>query len=104
MDSKEPAYRARTEAGQALDDPTEDGIYELLTELSEPDNTYPVIEQHDASASWRAVVSLLPGGGFEVEYEDTVRPEHRVVTETSRDRIALDLIVWVSSLVRGARR
>jgi hypothetical protein len=103
VDSDEPAYQARAAGGQVLDEPSEDTIFELLTDLSEPDNTRLTIAPPGAGAPWRAVVSLLPGGGFEVEYHDTTGGEHRVVTETNPDRIALDLIVWVSSMVRDGR-
>ena len=101
MDSDEPVYQARTEGGQAIDDPSEDDIFELITELADPDNTFVAIQQLVDDPPWRAVVTLLPGGGFEVEYRDRAGPEHRVITETSPDRIALDLIVWVSSVVRN---
>jgi hypothetical protein len=103
VDSDGPAYRVRSENGQAQDDASEDIIYEMLTELSEPDNTYLIVERPSAESPWRAVASLLPGGGFEVEYRDSLRGEHRVVTETNPDRVALDLIVWVSAVVRGGR-
>jgi hypothetical protein len=103
VDSDGSAYRVRSENGQAQDDASEDIIYELLTELSEPDNTYLTVERPNGESPWRAVASLLPGGGFEVEYHDSLRGEHRVVTETNPDRVALDLIVWVSAIVRGGR-
>ena len=101
MDSDGSAYRVRTENGQTADDALEDTIYELLIDLSEPDNTFLVIERPSGESPWHAVASLLPGGGFEVEYSDSFRSEHRVVSETSPDRVALDLIVWVSSMIQG---
>lgn len=74
-------YRAESESGDHIHDPSEDALFK-------PDEDDP---------AWFTSVAVLDEGGYEVVRRDTTRREHDVVSETSIDRIARDLTVWMAA-------
>lgn len=88
-------YCAESESGEMVEDPSEDALYELISELAEPDNTFIVIERPENDA-WHCVVTLLEGGGFEIEYRDQSSGEHRVESSRSISGIALSVTHWLA--------
>ncbi|GAA1542489.1 hypothetical protein GCM10009730_59400 [Streptomyces albidochromogenes] len=85
-------YRAESESGDHVDDPSEDALFVLIDELNDSDNTFVVIQPDEDDPAWFTSVAVLNEGGYEV-----VRREHDVVTETSIDRIARDLTIWMAA-------
>ncbi|MFB9832620.1 hypothetical protein [Actinoallomurus acaciae] len=79
-------YIADTENGDHVDDPSEDSLFMLFTEL----NTV------DQEATWYASVSLLDDGTYEVEYRDARRREHELSVQTDRGQIARHLTIWLA--------
>lgn len=90
-------YRADSENGDRMDDPSEDGLYMLLEDLNGSDNTFVVIKPDEADPAWRASVTTLREGGYEVVCRDATRREHEVATETCVGQIAYDLTIWMAA-------
>ncbi|RKS09651.1 hypothetical protein DFP74_5393 [Nocardiopsis sp. Huas11] len=90
-------YRADSEDGDRIDDPSEDALYILISDLNDSDNTFLVVQPDEDDPVWSATVAVLDEGGYEVARRDTTRHEHTVATETSIGRIALDLTIWMAA-------
>ncbi|MCX4970142.1 hypothetical protein OHA98_36390 [Streptomyces sp. NBC_00654] len=89
-------YRAVSEDGDIIDDPSEDALYMLFSDLNDADNTFVVIEPYEDEPRWHASVTVRGEGGYEVVRRDTARREHEVVTEDSIHRIANSLTIWMA--------
>lgn len=89
-------YIADTENGDHIDDPSEDSLFMLLTDLNTADNTFVTINPADQKAIWYASVSLLDDGAYEVECRDALRREHELSVQTDRSQIAHDLTIWLA--------
>ncbi|MFF4234223.1 hypothetical protein [Streptomyces sp. NPDC001820] len=90
-------YCADSENGDHIDDPSEDALFMLIDDLNDADNTFAVIQPDEDDPAWFASVAVLDEGGYEVVRRDTTRREHEVTTETSIDRIANDLTIWMAA-------
>lgn len=90
-------YCADSENGDHIDDPSEDALFELISELNDADNTFVVVQPDQDDPAWFVSVAVLDEGGYEVVRRDTTRREHKVNIDTSIDRIAGDLIVWLAA-------
>jgi hypothetical protein len=80
-----------------MDDPSEDGLFMLLEDLSQGGNTFITITPADDDPAWYASVTLLPAGTYEVERADPARGEHHRDTATSPDDIARELTIWLAA-------
>ncbi|MGW9136744.1 hypothetical protein [Streptomyces sp. NPDC055681] len=89
-------YRAESENGDHIDDPSEDALFMLIDDLNDSVNTFVVIQPDEDDPAWFTSVAVLDGG-YEVVRRDTTRREHDVITETSIDRIARDLTIWMTA-------
>ncbi|WP_393061794.1 hypothetical protein [Streptomyces sp. LN549] len=97
-------YRAESESGDHIEDPSEDALFMLLDDLNGSDNTFIVIQPDDEDDPvWFTSVAVLDEGGYEVVRHDTTRREHEVITETSIDRIARELTIWMTARSISAR-
>ncbi|MFF3663527.1 hypothetical protein [Streptomyces olivochromogenes] len=83
--------------GHHIDDPSEDALFDLISELNDADNTFIVVHPDEDDAAWFASVAVLDEGGYEIVRRDTTRREHEVDNDTSIGRIANDLIVWLAA-------
>ncbi|MBT2901010.1 hypothetical protein [Streptomyces sp. McG3] len=90
-------YRAESESGDHIDDPSEDALFMLIDDLNDSDNTFVVIQPDQDDPVWFTSVAVLEEGGYEVVRRDNTRREHHVVSETSIDRIARDLTIWMAA-------
>ncbi|MFG2432993.1 hypothetical protein [Streptomyces sp. NPDC048590] len=90
-------YRAESESGDHIEDPSEDALFMLIDDLNTSDNTFVVIQPDEDDPAWFTSVAVLDEGGYEVVRRDTTRREHDVITETSIDRIARDLTIWMAT-------
>ncbi|MFH9473861.1 hypothetical protein ACH4L7_08415 [Streptomyces anulatus] len=90
-------YRADSEDGDHIEDPSEDALFMLFDDLNGSDNTFVVIQPDQDDPAWSASVTFLGKGRYEVVRRDTTRNEHEAVTETSIGRIALDLTIWMAA-------
>ena len=90
------SYRAETENGDFVDEPSEDAIFMLIGDLNLADNTFITIEPVMDDPAWYASISLLTEGRYEVEYRDSRRSDHQLTTETSPSKIAKDTIIWLA--------
>ncbi|MFE9797211.1 hypothetical protein ACFYRL_36520 [Streptomyces goshikiensis] len=90
-------YRAESENGDHIEDPSEDALFMLIDDLNRSDNTFVVIQPDEDDPVWFASVAVLDEGGYEVVRRDTTRRDHDVTTETSISRIARDLTVWMAA-------
>lgn len=90
-------YCADSENGDHIDDPSEDALFDLISELNDADNTFIVIQPDQDDPAWFASVAVLDEGGYEIVRRDTTRREHQVDADTSIGRIAGDLIVWLAA-------
>ncbi|MER5348523.1 hypothetical protein ABT030_51665 [Streptomyces mirabilis] len=90
-------YCADSENGHHINDPSEDALFDLISELNDVDNTFIVIQPDEDDPAWFASVAVLDEGGYEIVRRDTTRREHEVNTETSTGQIANDLIVWLAA-------
>ncbi|MEV5646357.1 hypothetical protein AB0L67_40775, partial [Streptomyces flaveolus] len=83
--------------GVHVDDPSEDALFELVSDLNGTDNTFVVIQSDEDDPAWFASVTVLETGGYEIARRDTSRREHDVTVETSIDQIAGDLTKWLAT-------
>ncbi|MGC5345605.1 hypothetical protein [Streptomyces sp. DT171] len=90
-------YRADSENGDHIDDPSEDALFLLIDDLDVSDNTFVVIRPDGDDPAWSVSVAVLDRGGYEVVRRDTTHHEHDVVTGTCVDRIARDLTIWMAA-------
>jgi hypothetical protein len=90
-------YCADSENGDHIDDPSEDALFTLISELNDTDNTFVVIQPDEDDPAWFASVAVMDEGGYEIVRRDTIRREHNVAVETSIDRIAGHLIKWLAA-------
>lgn len=89
-------YCADSENGDHIDDPSEDALFMLISDLDDADNTFVVIQPDEDDPAWFASVAVLDEGGYEVVRRDTTRGEHEVTTGPSINQIAKDLTVWMA--------
>ncbi|GGZ30540.1 hypothetical protein [Streptomyces nitrosporeus] len=90
-------YRAESESGDHIEDPSEDALFMLIDDLNDSDNTFVVIQPDEDDPVWFISVAVLHEGGYEVVRRDTSRREHDVATATSIDQIARDLTIWMTA-------
>lgn len=94
-------YTVETESGESYDGISEDLLFDLIGELSYPDNSFLTVESQGSENQWYVVVTLGSDKRLEVEYRNPERREHRVVAGGTVSGIASDVTVWVSSVVRN---
>ncbi|MER6257949.1 hypothetical protein ABT224_42195 [Streptomyces sp. NPDC001584] len=97
-------YRAESESGDHIEDPSEDALFMLIGDLNDSDNTFVVIQPDEDDPVWFTSVAVLGEGGYEVVRRDTTRNEHEITTSTSINDIARDLTVWMATRNISARR
>jgi hypothetical protein len=90
-------YCADSENGDHIDDPSEDALFELISELDDADNTFLVIQPDEDDPVWFASVAVCDEGGYEIVLRDSTRREHKVTIETDIGAIANDLIIWLAA-------
>jgi hypothetical protein len=90
-------YSADTENGSHIDDPSEDGLFMLLSDFNQAENTFITITPADDDPAWYASVTLLPGGTYEVERADPARSAQHRDTATDPGHIARDLTIWLAA-------
>ncbi|MFB7715493.1 hypothetical protein [Streptomyces sp. NPDC056105] len=90
-------YRAESESGDHIEDPSEDALFMLIDDLNGSDNTFVVIQPDEDAPAWFTSVAVLDAGGYEVVRRDTVRGDLEVDTEAGIDRIARDLTIWMAA-------
>jgi len=90
-------YRADTETGDYWPDRSEDGLFELLSDLYCTGNSFVTITPADDAAAWSASVTLLADGTYEIDRSDPRHGEHRRESATSPDDIARDLTIWLAA-------
>ncbi|MER6915583.1 hypothetical protein ABT354_28255 [Streptomyces sp. NPDC000594] len=90
-------YGADSENGDRIDDPSEDALFMMISDLDDSDNTFVVVRPDGDDPVWSASVTFLDEGGYEIVRRDTTRDEHRVTTATGIDDIARDLTLWLAA-------
>ncbi|MFD6109879.1 hypothetical protein ACFWG0_07170 [Streptomyces yangpuensis] len=89
-------YGADSENGDRIDDPSEDALFMMISDLNDSDNTFVVV-QPDDDPVWFASVAVLDEGGYEIVRRDTTRNEHDVSAATSINDVARDLTIWMAA-------
>ncbi|MFC9177670.1 MULTISPECIES: hypothetical protein [Streptomyces] len=90
-------YGADSENGDRIDDPSEDALFMMISDLNDSDNTFVMVQPDEDDPAWFASVAVLDGGGYEIVRRDTTRNEHGIATAASADDIARDLTVWMAA-------
>ncbi|MFH8373618.1 hypothetical protein [Streptomyces cyaneofuscatus] len=90
-------YGADSENGDRIDDPSGDALFMMISDLSDLDNTFVVVQPDEDDPVWFASVAVLDEGGYETVRRDTTRNEHEVTTSTSINDIARDLTTWMAT-------
>ncbi|WP_328460948.1 hypothetical protein [Streptomyces sp. NBC_00448] len=90
-------YGADSENGDRIDDPSEDALFMMISDLNDSDNTFVVVQPDEEDPVWFASVAVLDEGGYEVVRRDTTHNEHEVTTSTSINDIARDLTIWMAA-------
>ncbi|WP_329392089.1 hypothetical protein [Streptomyces sp. NBC_01716] len=96
-------YGADSENGDRVDDPSEDALFMMVSDLNDSDNTFVVVQPDEDDPLWFVSVAVPDEGGYEIVRRDTARNEHQVITATSIDHIARDLTVWMAARDYPAR-
>jgi hypothetical protein len=89
-------YGADSENGDRIDDPSEDALFMMISDLNDADNTFVVVQPDADDPAWFASVAVLDEGGYEVVLRDASRREHEVTTSTSIGDIARELTFWLA--------
>ncbi|MFH8223720.1 hypothetical protein ACH4C2_30640 [Streptomyces sp. NPDC018057] len=90
-------YGADSENGDRIDDPSEDALFMMISDLNDSDNTFVVVQPDEDDPIWFASVTVLANGVYEIDRRDTARNEHEVTRATSIDNIARDLTIWLAA-------
>lgn len=90
-------YGADSENGDRIDDPSEDALFMMVSDLNDVDNTFVVVQPDEDDPVWFASVAVLDEGGYEIVRRDITRNEHEVTTATSINGIARDLTIWLAA-------
>ncbi|CAL9324661.1 hypothetical protein [Streptomyces sp. SudanB66_2053] len=90
-------YGADSENGDRIDDPSEDALFMMISDLNDSDNTFVVLQPDEDDPVWFASVAVLDEGGYEIVRRDASRNEHEVTTAMSINDIARDLTIWMAS-------
>ncbi|MFJ6835516.1 hypothetical protein [Streptomyces sp. NPDC091209] len=90
-------YGADSENGDRIDDPSEDALFMMISDLNDSDNTFVVVQPDEDEPVWFTSVAVLDNGGYEIVRRDTTRAEHEVTTSTSVNDIARDLTIWMAA-------
>lgn len=90
-------YRADSEDGDRIDDPSEDALFMMISDLNDSDNTFVVVQPDEDAPDWSASVAVLDEGGYTIVRRDTSRDEHEVATGTSINDIARELTIWIAA-------
>ncbi|MET8829060.1 hypothetical protein ABZX40_16310 [Streptomyces sp. NPDC004610] len=90
-------YGADSEDGDRIDDPSEDALFMMISDLNDSDNTFVTVQPDEDDPVWSASVTVLDEGGYEIVRRDTTRDEHEVTTATGIDDIARDLTIWMAA-------
>jgi hypothetical protein len=90
-------YGADSENGDRIDDPSEDALFMMISDLNDSDNTFVVVQPDEDDPAWFASVAVLDEDGYEIVRRDTTRNEHEVTTATSINDIARDLTTWMAA-------
>jgi hypothetical protein len=88
---------ADSENGDRIEDPSEDALFMMISDLNDSDNTFVVVQPDEDDPVWFVSVAVLDEGGYEVVRRDTTRNEHEVTTSTSINDIAHDLTIWMAA-------
>ncbi|GHH07050.1 hypothetical protein [Streptomyces lanatus] len=89
--------RVEAENGEGYEDPSEDCLFELISDLNDADNTFILVQPDEDDPPWFASVAVLEEGGFEIVRRDTTHREHTVHTTHDIGRIASDLTIWLAA-------
>ncbi|MFE1126676.1 hypothetical protein ACFW6R_08465 [Streptomyces albidoflavus] len=90
-------YGADSENGDRIDDPSEDALFMMISDLNDSDNTFVVVQPDEDDPVWFASVAVLDEGGYETVRRDTTRNEHEVTRAISVNDIARDLTIWMAA-------
>ncbi|MFD7649945.1 hypothetical protein ACFV5M_20175 [Streptomyces albidoflavus] len=90
-------YGADSENGDRIDDPSEDALFMMISDLNDSDNTFVVVQPDEDDPVWFASVAVQDEGGYETVRRDTTRNELEVTTATSVNDIARDLTIWMAA-------
>jgi hypothetical protein len=90
-------YGAGSENGDRIDDPSEDALFMMISDLNDSDNTFVVVQPDEDDPIWFASVAVVDEGGYEVVCRDAGRREHEVTTSASINDIARDLTIWLAA-------
>ncbi|MEW1549290.1 hypothetical protein [Streptomyces tsukubensis] len=98
-------YRADSEDGDRIDDPSEDGLFMMISDLDDSGNTFLTVRPDVPAPHWSATVTLVGtvgGNGYEVVRRDSARNEHEVTVSSDIDGIARELTIWMAARDRPA--
>ncbi|MET8957785.1 hypothetical protein ACWEQN_47845 [Streptomyces sp. NPDC004129] len=90
-------YGADSENGDRIDDPSEDALFMMISDLNDSDNTFVVIQPDEDDPVWFASVAVLDEGGYEIVRRDASRNEHEVTTAMCINDITRDLTIWMAA-------
>jgi hypothetical protein len=77
MATDSPTLRARTEAGQLWDDPSEDLLFELLADIEDGEGSFLIVERTaDPTSQTYAQALRRDDGSYIVEYRDGSADRH----------------------------
>jgi hypothetical protein len=64
-------------AGHHIEDPSEDAVFDLISELNGSDNTFIVIQPDEDDPTWLVSAAVLDEGGYQIVRRDSGRPHGR---------------------------
>jgi hypothetical protein len=95
----DPMLRAVAASGQSWDDPSEDLMFELLSDIESGTEQFFIIERKaDSSGETYAQVIESVGGGWRLERRDGSADRHFGVDLTDKREVHAALVAWAFAL------
>ena len=98
----EPILRAKMSSGVSWDDPSEDMLFELLTDIEAGREQFMVVERLGMQETYAQVV-LLDERSFLMEYRDGSPDQHFAATSSDKRTIHSALAGWAFQLEGWSR-
>lgn len=90
-----PAVRATTESGEVWDDPSEDQLLDILSDVERGNELFLVVDRLDDPDRQTYMQTILEGGAFVVEHREGSPDRHFRAVAPSKQEVHAVFMAWV---------
>lgn len=91
-----PAIRATTESGEIWDDPSEDLLLEVLSDIERGGELFLVVDRLADPDRQTYMQTILEGGVFVVEHREGSPDRHFRAVTSSKDEVHAAFVAWAA--------